>query len=315
MMRFIGVMAALLCCAVVQAETYAEKLGWPKGARVLMIHSDDFGMSLASNDATIDTFEAGTVTSASIMMNCSWVPGAVAWSKANPEACVGVHLTHTAEWDNYRWGPVAGRSVVPGLVDEQGYFHDNVGLVIQNSSADEVETEMRAQIALAEKLGLQVSHIDTHMGTMFATPEYFERYLKVGIEKQIPILMAGGHLTIAKQTLEPETVEVISSIAPTVWEAGLPVLDDIDTRSYDWDGTDKKDEYIQMLRDLTPGVTWFNVHPTAPSDEAKQITNNREKLWGDLFALVDPEVKKVIEEEGIILTSWREMHERRKNAK
>jgi predicted glycoside hydrolase/deacetylase ChbG (UPF0249 family) len=308
-------MAALLCCAVVQAETYAEKLGWPKGARVLMIHSDDFGMSLASNDATIDTFEAGTVTSASIMMNCSWVPGAVAWSKANPEACVGVHLTHTAEWDNYRWGPVAGRSVVPGLVDEQGYFHDNVGLVIQNSSADEVETEMRAQIALAEKLGLQVSHIDTHMGTMFATPEYFERYLKVGIEKQIPILMAGGHLTIAKQTLEPETVEVISSIAPTVWEAGLPVLDDIDTRSYDWDGTDKKDEYIQMLRDLTPGVTWFNVHPTAPSDEAKQITNNREKLWGDLFALVDPEVKKVIEEEGIILTSWREMHERRKNAK
>jgi len=315
MMRLIGVMAALVCCAVVQAETYAEKLGWPKGARVLMIHSDDFGMSLASNDATIDTFEAGTVTSASIMMNCSWVPGAVAWSKANPEACVGVHLTHTAEWDNYRWGPVAGRSVVPGLVDAQGYFHDNVGLVIQNSSADEVETEMRAQIALAEKLGLQVSHIDTHMGTMFATPEYFERYLKVGIEKQIPILMAGGHLTIAKQTLEPETVEVISSIAPTVWEAGLPVLDDIDTRSYDWDGTDKKAEYIQMLRDLTPGVTWFNVHPTAPSDEAKQITNNREKLWGDLFALVDPEVKKVIEEEGIILTSWREMHERRKNAK
>ena len=111
MKRITGILAALLCCAAAQAETYAEKLGWPKGARVLMIHSDDFGMSLASNDATIDTFEAGTVTSASIMMNCSWVPGAVAWSKANPEACVGVHLTHTAEWDNYRWGPVAGRSV------------------------------------------------------------------------------------------------------------------------------------------------------------------------------------------------------------
>ncbi|MBI1319336.1 MAG: ChbG/HpnK family deacetylase [Candidatus Hydrogenedens sp.] len=317
MKRIIGLVAVVLCCVAAQGEeqTYAEKLGWPKGARVLMIHADDMGMSLASNQGSIGCFEAGTVTSASIMMPCSWVPSAIAWANAHPDACLGAHLTHTAEWDTYRWGPVAGRGTVPGLVDPNGYLYDNVAGVVAHASADEIETEIRAQIALAKSMGLDITHIDTHMGTLFETPEYFERYLKVGVEMDIPILMAGGHLTAAKEDLGEDLVASITAIAPQVWAAGLPVLDDIDTRSYNWEGTDKKAHYIQAFRELKPGVTWFNTHPTAPTEEAKVITDNREKLWGDYYALTDPEVKKVIEEEGIILTTWRELHERRKNVK
>lgn len=294
-----------------EERTFAEMLGWPKGARVLMIHADDAGMSMASNDAIIETFEAGTVTSASIMMTCSWTPGYIAWLKENPEYCNGVHLTFTAEWDDYRWGPVLGRDTAPGLMDEAGFMPDSVGEVVANATPDEVEAEIRAQIALAERMGVEVSHIDSHMGTLFATPEFFGRFMKVAIEKQIPMLIAGGHLTQARKG-EGDTIKALQMVVPMVWNAGLPVLDDVDTRSYGWKSAQKTDEFIQVVRDLKPGVTWFNVHPTMPSDEAKRITDNRELLWGDYNALVDPRLMEAIKEEGVILTSWKELMERRK---
>lgn len=305
---FAMVAFAIASCA--QEQTYAEKLGWPKGARVLMIHADDAGMSHASNAGTIATIEAGTVTSVSIMMPCSWVPEFVAYAKQHPEVDAGLHLTYTAEWDPYRWPPVAGRDAVPGLVDAMGFMHDNVAGVVANATADEVEQELRAQIALAEKLGIAITHIDSHMGTLFSKPEFFERYIKVGIEKQIPLLIAGGHGTIVSQE-DAEAYAQLRPFAEKVWEAGLPVLDDIDTRSYSWKSADKTAEYVDMIRTLKPGVTWFNCHPTKPTEEGKAITNNRETVFGDYNALIDPAVKKAIEEEGIILTTWRELKQRR----
>lgn len=310
---------SLICCLALLftfpvwagEPTYAERLGWPAGSRVLMLHADDLGMSMASNDATIATFEAGTVTSCSIMMPCSWVPQFATWLKAHPEVCAGVHLTLTSEWDPYRWGPVAGRTVVPGLVDASGYMHDNVAAVIAHATPDEVETEIRAQIALAEKMGIRLTHIDSHMGTLYASPAFFERYLKVAIEKQLPLLIAGGHLTIARAQEGEALVEALQGAAKTAWAGGLPVLDDIDTRSYTWEGLDKKAAYLDAIRTLKPGVTWLNAHPTMPSDEGKTITDNREKIFGDYLSLVDPELKKVIADEGIILTSWQELKARR----
>lgn len=301
---FCGVMA------YAQDQTYAEKLGWPKGARVLMIHADDAGMSCASNEGVIATLEAGTVTSASIMMPCSWVPGFVAYLKQHPEVDAGLHLTYTAEWDFYRWPPVAGRDAVPGLVDAMGYMHDNVGEVVKHASAGEVEKEMRAQIALAEKMGIEITHIDSHMGTLFATPEYFEAFAKVAIEKHLPILMAGGHATKVQKE-DTEAYERLKPYAQMIWDAGLPVLDDIDTSTYSWRTTDKKAQYIETIRNLKPGITWMNCHPTQPTEESKAITNNRELLFGDYLALIDPDVKKAIQDEGIILTTWRELKQRR----
>lgn len=293
--------------------TFAERLGYPKGARVLIIHADDAGMCKAANDAIIETFAAGTVTSASVMMTCSWVPGFRRWLEKNPDACAGVHLTFTSEWDDYRWGPVLGRDTVPGLLDPNGFLPDSVGEVVSGASADEVEAEMRAQIELAERMGIEVTHIDSHMGTLFATPGYFFRFMNVAIEKQIPMLIAGGHLTQAREGTG-DVVNMLQRLVPKVWNAGLPVLDDIDTRSYSWKTTDKVAEFKQVVRELKPGVTWFNVHPTMPTEEAKQITGNRELLWGDYYALVDPTLMQVVEEEGVILTSWKELMKRRKDA-
>ncbi len=293
-----------------EEQTFAELLGYPKGARVLMIHADDAGMCKAANDAIIETTDAGAVTSASIMMTCSWVPGYLAWLREHPDFCAGVHLTFTSEWDDYRWGPVLGRDTVPGLLDANGFLPDSVGEVVASASADEVEQEMRAQIELAQRMGVEVTHIDSHMGTLFRTPAYFRRFMKVAIETQIPMLIAGGHLTQARKE-NPLAAGLLKPMVPEIWNSGLPVLDDIDTRSYGWKTTDKLEEFSQVVRELKPGITWFNVHPTMPTEEAKQITNNRELLWGDYYTLVDPKLMDVIKEEGVILTSWKELKQRR----
>ena len=291
--------------------TYAERLGYPKGARVLMFHADDAGMSHASNEGVIATMDAGTVTSFSTMMPCSWVPGIEKYIQANPEVCAGVHLTFTAEWDYYRWAPVAGRDAVPGLADAKGFMHDGVHQVVESATPAEVEKELRAQIALSEQMGMPVTHMDTHMGTMFATPEYLEIYVRVGIEKQIPILMVGGHGT-KLDAGTPGRMKALRPIAEKVWASGLPVLDDINTASYSWKGIDKAQNYVDLVKNLKPGITWANAHPTKPTEEGREITNNRELLFGDYYGLLDPAVKKAIKEEGVILTSWKEMHERRK---
>lgn len=301
-------MALTISCVVATvgfAETYAERLGWGPNDRVLIIHSDDVGMSMANNRGSAEALEFGLVTSVSVMMPCPWVSEWLAYTKAHPTIDSGLHLTLTSEYDGYRWPPVAGKPTVPGLADAHGCLPDNVGLVVDNASADEVEAEIRAQIDRAETMGLPITHLDSHMGTLFE-PKYIERFVKVGIEKQIPIIMRGAR-----------PGQDLSEWAEKTWDGGLPVLDYVHTASYNWKTTDldeKAELYIKAIRDLKPGVTEMIIHCTKPDDVIGVINGNRDFLYGDYFSMIDERVKKAVEEEGIILTTWRELKERRDKA-
>lgn len=297
-----------------QEKTFAERLGWPKGAKVVIFHSDDLGLSYNTNTGSIEAMEKGLVTSSSIMMPTPWVPHVVRYAKANPDRCFGLHLTLTSEWDLYRWGPVAGKPAVPGLVDEEGAMWDNVPLVNKNASADEIEIEIRAQIDRALSMGFKPTHMDSHMGTLFSNLGYFQRYMKVGIEKQIPILVCGPN-GVHAQRENGDAIKMLGVMAEAIWKAGLPVLDDIHTASYGWkDKEEKVDNYIKALRELQPGVTEIIMHCIHDSEEFQYISTSGDVRHGDYIAMMDPRVKKVIEEEGIILTNWIELMERRQKA-
>lgn len=307
----IGAVMALAGVAAAQDEpTFAERLGWPEGSRVLILHSDDLGMSHASNAGTIEALEFGMVTSASVMMPTPWVPEFADYVKARPWLDIGLHLTLTSEWDDYRWGPVAGKPQVPGLADEAGCLWDNVPLVIEHATADEVETEIRAQIDRARTIGLPITHIDSHMGTLFSSDAFFERYLKVGVEMDIPMLICRDYWPPEAEA-SARTARRQAAIR-RVWDAGLPVIDYVHTATYGWKTRDKEDLYIRDIRRLPEGVTEMIIHCTKPNEVVDVITGGRELLYGDYYAMISPKVKQAIEEEGIILTSWKELHERRK---
>ena len=149
-------------------------------------------MSWDTEVGTMEAIEKGVANSLSVMMPTPWVPHAVDWIKAT-KADAGLHLTLTSEWKLYRWGPLAGKPAVPGLVDPQGALWPNVASVVKNATPDEVEREIRAQLDRARTMGFEPTHFDSHMGTLFATPEFLERYIKLGIEHQIPVMYPGGH--------------------------------------------------------------------------------------------------------------------------
>jgi predicted glycoside hydrolase/deacetylase ChbG (UPF0249 family) len=295
------------------AETYAEKLGWEPGAKVVILHIDDTGMSHASNKGTIRAMDEGVATSCSIMMPCSWVSEYYHYLQKNPNADTGLHLTLTSEWAEYRWGPLAGKAAVPGLVDKEGCLWGSVEEVIANATPDEVETEIRAQIDLAQTMGFEITHLDSHMGTLFASPLFLQRYVQIGIEYQIPVLLPGGHMHYISQE-NPMPKEMVQGIAKQLWDAGLPVVDDIFADTYGWKGLDKTDNYIELLKNMKPGILEVVMHCSDPDDEIFPIITDSSVLRkGDMLAMMDPKFKAFIEKEGIILTTWRELKARRDN--
>ena len=293
-----------------QEETYAEKLGWPKGTRAVILHVDDAGMSYDSNIGAIRAIDEGAANSLSVMMPTPWVPQIVRGIKANPRHDAGLHLTLTSEWDVYRWGPVAGKLAVPGLVDEDGCLWDNVPLVIEHASPDEVETEIRAQLDRARTMGFEPTHMDSHMGTLFSDPRYLERYVKIGIEENIPVMLPGGHNTLISRG-RPTQMEQYRALGKRLWDAGLPVIDDLHSSSYNWKSREKTDEYVDAIRNLKPGVTMVIMHCTELTDVFPRISSSGDLRQGDLNAMLDPRFKQALEEEGIVLTTWRELKERR----
>ncbi len=317
---------SLLANAQATDSTYAEKLGFPKGAKVVILHVDDVGMSWDSNEGAIAAMTKGVATSCSVMMPCAWVPGFVHYLSQHPEMDAGLHLTLTSEWRDYRWSPLSGIKTSPGLVDKEGALWPSVEEVVSHATADEVEMEIRLQVERALKMGFKPTHLDSHMGTLFASAAFMERYMKVGMEYKIPIMFPAGHaIVIRSQSQLPDAqIKQIQSLGKLLWTAGLPVLDDLHNTSYGWTlakgvvPTDDKlralktANYIDALKSLKPGLTMVIMHCTAPSAIFEKISDSGPSRKGDMLAMLDPALRKAIKDQNIILTTWREVGERRK---
>ncbi|MEO8820812.1 MAG: polysaccharide deacetylase family protein [Ginsengibacter sp.] len=312
-----------------QDSTYAERLGFPKDARVIILHMDDAGMSLSSDRGIEKVFAKGIANSTSVMMPCPWVPQIIRYIEAHPEIDAGLHLTLTSEWKDYRWGPLAGAAVVPGLTDSTGSFWGDVADVVKHASADEVDKEIRSQLSRAERMGFHPTHMDSHMGTLFANPAFLQKYIQLGIEKQIPVMFPGGNDTwIADEMhITNEQVKYFQNLGKTIWAGGLPVLDDLHNYSYDWNppaDMAKNDAaltkwrinlYEKTMIKLKPGVTMVIMHCTDPSPIFSEITDSGDKRKADMLAMLDPGFKKFLKDNHFILTTWRELMQRRQKVK
>jgi hypothetical protein len=330
-----------------QAKTYAEKLGWPAGAKVIIFHVDDAGMSYYSNQGAIKSIEKGIATSCSIMMPCPWAASFAKYA-IQKGYDAGLHLTLTSEWNDYRWPPLAGAKQVPGLTDKEWCLWPEVEDVVKHATADEVEAEIRAQIERALSIGLKPTHLDSHMGTLFASNAFLERYIKLGVEYGIPVMFPGGNNKLLIESMNypivkklkaagkwkdsimlpvPAAVKNAGPVGETIWKAGLPVLDDLLTMSGDWKPSSSKEispaeyekykvqQFKEVIKNMQPGVAMFIVHSSDITDDFKYISASGSSRYADMLSMMDPELKAYIQSEGIILTTWREMMQRRKQVK
>lgn len=282
------------------------------GAKYLIIHADDAGMSHSVNKGTIDSIESGIVSSASMMVPCPWFPAWAKYAQENPEGCYGIHLTLTNEWEDYRWGPVASRDKVPSLVNKEGDMWDSVPEVAANVKAHEVEIELRAQIDKALEYGVPLSHLDTHMGAVISRPDLLEIYVNLGIEYDLPVMWVRrfGEAT-AKQY--PALAERGEQLLKVIDKHGMPVLDGIG-QFYGGETHEKRvGNYRQFLQDLKPGVTQLIIHCGYDNEELQNITSSASRRDGDRRIFMDPKIIAEIDDLGIQVINWkqfRKMYER-----
>ena len=312
--RSVAVVAVLLVAvasavAGERAETWAERLGYGSDCRVIILHADDLGMCQEANAAGRRYLDAGDIQSGSIMVPCPCFDEFAAWFKQNPRHDCGIHLTLNSEWKHYRWGPVAPRDKVPGLVDARGYLHRSGLHTAMGARASEVETELRAQIDRALDAGIRPTHLDTHMGTLYARADIAAAFLKVAREYKIPAFVIEPS-PAAVADLRKHGAPVTEAMLDVIQKYPGPKLDMFypvpKGKSYE----DVRKNFFALVRGLRPGITEILFHPSVKSQALKQITGSwQQRVWeARLFS--DPKVKRFFKAEGVRFTTWREMGER-----
>ncbi len=298
---------------VAQPANQAKRLGFPAGKKVLILHADDGGMCEEANIAIEQYLETGQIQSAAVMAPCPKADELIEWAKAHKGVDVGMHLTLTSEWKTYRWGPVSNAADVPGLIDPEGMFWHEVPEVVQHASASEVEKEIRAQIEKAINMGYRPTHIDTHMGTLYGSPDYAKAFFKIAMEYQIPANAIDLSDSVIAAHFKAAGYPITDEIITTLEQYKLPKLDFFTSVPEGTTYEEKRDNFFKLVNSLPAGLTEIIFHPSVESENLKSITNSwQQRVWeAELFA--DPVVKKFFKDKGILFTNWIELMKRYKS--
>ena len=277
-------------------QTIAERLGYPRDSKLLIIHADDLGFAHSADAASFDALNSGAITSASIMMPTPWVTEVAAYAKAHPEADLGLHLTLTSEWETYRWDGLAPTDKVPSLYDPDGTLPNDESIVAKRARPEEVERELRAQVQRALALGIKPTHLDSHMGSLFTTPALFNVYTKVAREYHLPFLAVRQGFGAGDFKLTPKDV----------------VLDAVVIAGGDVPRDKWKEFYLNAINNLKPGVTELIIHLGHDDAELQAVTVNHEpygSAWRqrDYDVVNSAEFKKALADNHVILIKWRDL--------
>ena len=283
---------------VAQTKSIAERLGYPANSKLLIIHADDLAVAHSQDAASFDALDKGAATSASIMVPCPWLTEVADYAKAHPDADLGLHLTLSAEWKSYRWGPVESKDKVPSLLDPAGYLWPEVEPAVRSIKPDEAEREIRAQIEHAVSAGIRPTHLDSHMGVLFAKPELFAVYVKVAHDYKLPFLALRGpqfpptllSMLTEKDVILDSLIMADPSVNPANWNAF----------------------YTNAIKNLKPGLTEIIVHLAHDDAEFQAVAVDHPdygSAWRqrDYDVVTSPEFKKALEENHVILIHWKDL--------
>ncbi len=273
-------------------------------AKRLIVHADDAGMCHSANVATSEAMEKGLVSSASVMMPCPWVQEFCDWARKNPTMDLGVHLTLTSEWKYFRWRPVASIDKVKGLIDSEGYMWRDVRSSATNASPTEIEIELRAQIERARAYGLKFTHLDTHMGTLYARPDFFEVYTRLAKEYGVPCMLPKP-LKISEAELKgyPITLDMLRDKQ----SKGFAMLDRLVTGVTGKNYAERRVSYRDFISKLEPGVTKLIIHLAKDDAEIRAISNSWEYRWADYQFWTSNEAKELLAQYNVELFTYRQL--------
>jgi predicted glycoside hydrolase/deacetylase ChbG (UPF0249 family) len=299
---FIILLAPAIISMAQEKKNLAEKLGYPKDAKLLIIHGDDIGLSHSTNVAYARAFEEGALTTGSVMVPCPWFPEAADYFRTHPGLDIGVHLTLNAEWKYFKWGGTAFSCEITSLLDQENHFFSSIEELQKSVIPAEAKKECKAQIDRAILDGIQPTHLDTHMGSVVYIPQLIPVYLSLAKEYKLPYLFPKEYLFM----LPPEVKNLISPDDVLLDYLFMLSPEQISGR---W-----MDPYLKAISEMKPGLTEMIVHLSLDNGEMQAIAKDHEDYgskWrqNDLEVIMSPEFKKALKDNNIIRVTWKQIRE------
>jgi chitin disaccharide deacetylase len=283
-----------------------KKLGYSETDRLVIIHTDDIGMCHASVQAFKDLWAFGTITSGATMVPCPWFPAVAQLCQENPAIDMGVHATLNAEWESYRWAPVSTREADSGLVDEAGYFHQWHQAVYDNAKPAAVEREVNAQIERALAAGIDVTHVDSHMGTIMS-PLFIQSYIQSAASRFLPNMLPRTDARgLDLMGASPEELLVYAPIMEQLEKMGVPMVNGILSMPLNEPSQSAQMEIAKdLLGDLPEGITHFILHPAIDTAELRAIAPDWESRVANYSVFMSEELKMFLERQDFRLIGYR----------
>jgi predicted glycoside hydrolase/deacetylase ChbG (UPF0249 family) len=289
--------------------------------RYAIINCDDYGSFFGANLATQQLFEGGCVSSATVMTPCPWARHACRWAAAHPQYAIGVHLTLTSEWDLYRWGPMSA-SGTDSLRDGEGYFWHESEQFEEHCDAEEVEREVRTQLERARQFGLNPSHWDCHMGSVYGIQTgrlellqmIFDLSAEYGLPFRFPIAGLGGmedNKTLDIALPRELLTQMFANVQDYARQKGVICPDYL--MPHDYNGPQResfenfRDYLYTFIEQFPPGVTETYLHPNVNTGEALAVSGaGGRRIWEyELYA--DPKTRRHFQDCGIQIISYRDL--------
>ena len=305
-----------------QINNIAERLGYESDAKLLIIHGDDIGVSHSVNIASFDGYLNNVINSGSAMIPSPWIKEVAVFHKKYPEYDLGLHLTLTAEWKNYKWRGVSSSNEIRSLINNENEFFDNTSDVNINADPEEVRKELQAQINFARLIGINPTHIDTHMGALAVNKYLWRVYIEVGHKNKLVTMVtkSRGLNLFDEEFPMPEYIVPVNDIymlypgadrtfienSTGVDIANTLIVNDI----YKYD--DWFNLYSSKIESLSPGLNVFLLHLGYDNEELRAVTIDHPE-YGSLWRQLDfdvfnsEEIKKVLKDNDVKLVTWGEI--------
>lgn len=282
------------------------ELGFADDDRVVVVHADDVGMTEASVSAFADLVDGGLLSSASVMVPCPWFERAAAVCRERPGVDVGVHMTFTSEWEGYRWGPLSTCDPASGLLDEQGRFPRTRQRLQAAAQPVAVRRELEAQLDRALAAGIDVTHLDSHMFSVFH-PDLIPHYVDLGEERGLPAIVACTD-GLPMQWFTPEAEDRGRELVQEWRERGMPLVDDQCMLTLG-DDEEPLAKAKRSFDELLPGLTHMIIHPARDTPELRAMTPNWRHRTREYEIFMDPELRRHVEASGVRVIGYRALRE------
>ncbi|WP_197527898.1 ChbG/HpnK family deacetylase [Posidoniimonas polymericola] len=302
-------MAALTACHDAAAENWAQRLGFPPGKKVVVLHAHDMGMCFETTQACADLASTLPRLSASAMAPCPWFPHAAKHDSHSGLGDVGLQLTFNSEWSDYRWRPTSGAGLSPSLVDADGFLWRSVLQFALSADRDDVEREMHWQLLTAERCGLKPTHLTTHLGALYSRPDFAEAYLAFARKQWIPAVVVELTPELTER-LAAKGFPVPQGLAAAISDYPLPTLKDLRivprAESYE----EKLNATLEAVDSLPDGLSQIAFAPGVDSPALRALSPQADQYVWDLRLMQDESLKKRLQADDVILTNWVEIMER-----